>query len=76
MSDLKPGKSVFVRAVKGADGMLSANNVTVEERHQAADVNAWVARARIGPPAPLAPPHLRNIIFAFVVDRRSQQAYV
>jgi hypothetical protein len=31
MSDLKPGKAVFVRAVKGADGMLSANNVTVEK---------------------------------------------
>jgi hypothetical protein len=31
MSDLKPGKAVFVRAIKGADGNLSANNVTVEK---------------------------------------------
>ena len=31
MSDLKPGKAVFIRANKGADGSLSANNVTVEK---------------------------------------------
>jgi hypothetical protein len=30
-SDLKPGKAVFIRATKGADGSLSANNVTVEK---------------------------------------------
>ena len=31
MSDLKPGRAVFLRANKGADGGLSANNVTVEK---------------------------------------------
>ncbi len=31
MSDSKPGKAVFLRANKGADGSLSANNVTVEK---------------------------------------------
>ena len=31
MSDLKPGKAVFIRANKGADGSLSANNITVEK---------------------------------------------
>jgi hypothetical protein len=31
MADLKPGKAVFLRAVKGADGAISANNVTVEK---------------------------------------------
>jgi len=31
MSDLKAGKAVFLRATKGADGSLSANNVTVEK---------------------------------------------
>jgi len=31
MADLKPGKAVFVRAIKAADGSLSANNVTVEK---------------------------------------------
>jgi hypothetical protein len=31
MDDLKPGKAVFLRAVKAADGSLSANNVTVEK---------------------------------------------
>lgn len=31
MSDLKPGKAVFIRATKGADGSLSANNATVEK---------------------------------------------
>jgi hypothetical protein len=31
MGDLKPGKAVFVRANKAADGSLSANNVTVEK---------------------------------------------
>ena len=31
MSDLKPGKAVFMRATKGADGALTANNVTVEK---------------------------------------------
>jgi len=31
MSDLKPGKAVFIRANKGADGALTANNVTVEK---------------------------------------------
>jgi hypothetical protein len=31
MSDLKRGKAVFIRANKGADGSLSANNVTVEK---------------------------------------------
>jgi hypothetical protein len=29
--DLKPGKAVFVRATKAADGSLNANNVTVEK---------------------------------------------
>lgn len=31
MSDLKARKAVFIRANKGADGSLSANNVTVEK---------------------------------------------
>ena len=31
MADLKKGKAVMIRAVKGADGMLSANNITVEK---------------------------------------------
>jgi len=31
MSDLKPGKAVFIRANKGADGALTANNITVEK---------------------------------------------
>ena len=31
MADLKPGKAVFLRATKAADGTLSANNVTVEK---------------------------------------------
>ena len=31
MTDLKPGKAVFIRANKGADGSLTANNVTVEK---------------------------------------------
>ena len=31
MSDVKPGKAVFVRALKAADGTLSANNVTIEK---------------------------------------------
>lgn len=31
MKDLKPGKAVFLRATKAADGSLSANNVTVEK---------------------------------------------
>ena len=31
MGDLKPGKAVFIRANKGADGSISANNVTVEK---------------------------------------------
>jgi hypothetical protein len=31
MGDLKPGKAVFIRATKAADGSLSANNVTVEK---------------------------------------------
>ena len=31
MGDLKPGKAVFLRAVKAADGSISANNVTVEK---------------------------------------------
>jgi len=31
MGDLKPGKAVFIRATKGADGSLSTNNVTVEK---------------------------------------------
>ena len=31
MSDLKPGKVVFLRATKAADGSLTANNVTVEK---------------------------------------------
>ena len=31
MSDLKPGKAVFLRAVKAADGSIAANNVTVEK---------------------------------------------
>jgi len=32
LSDIKPGKAVFVRAVKAADGTLSANNATVEKK--------------------------------------------
>jgi hypothetical protein len=31
MGDLKPGKAVFIRANKGADGTLTANNITVEK---------------------------------------------
>ena len=31
MTDLKPGKAVFLRATKAADGTLSANNATVEK---------------------------------------------
>jgi len=31
VSDMKVGKAVFVRAIKAADGTLSANNVTVEK---------------------------------------------
>jgi hypothetical protein len=31
MSDLKPGKAVFIRANKAADGALTANNITVEK---------------------------------------------
>jgi hypothetical protein len=31
MSDLKPGKAVFIRATKGADGSYTANNATVEK---------------------------------------------
>jgi hypothetical protein len=31
MGDLKPGKAVFIRANKGADGGLTANNITVEK---------------------------------------------
>jgi hypothetical protein len=31
MSDLKPGKAVFLRATKAPDGSLTANNVTVEK---------------------------------------------
>lgn len=31
MSDLKPGKAVFLRAVKTAEGTITANNVTVEK---------------------------------------------
>jgi hypothetical protein len=31
MSDLKPGKAVFLRALKHPDGSISANNVTVEK---------------------------------------------
>ena len=31
MSDLKAGKAVFIRANKGADGGLTANNITVEK---------------------------------------------
>jgi len=31
LTDLKPGKAVFLRAVKAADGTLSANNATVEK---------------------------------------------
>lgn len=31
MSDLKPGKAVFLRATKAADGTITANNVTVEK---------------------------------------------
>ena len=31
MSDLKPGKAVFLRAVKTADGTITANNATVEK---------------------------------------------
>jgi hypothetical protein len=30
-TDLKPGKTVFVRATKGADGSLSSNSFTVEK---------------------------------------------
>jgi hypothetical protein len=30
-SDLKPGKAVFLRATKAADGTITANNVTVEK---------------------------------------------
>jgi len=31
MADLKPGKAVFVRAIRAPDGGLSANNATVEK---------------------------------------------
>jgi len=31
MADLKPGKAVFLRSIKAADGTLSANNATVEK---------------------------------------------
>lgn len=31
MSDLKPGKAVFLRATKAADGTIAANNATVEK---------------------------------------------
>ena len=31
LADVKPGKAVFLRAVKGADGTITANNVTVEK---------------------------------------------
>jgi hypothetical protein len=31
MSDLKPGKAVFLRATKAADGAITANNATVEK---------------------------------------------
>lgn len=31
VSDLKPGKAVFLRALKHPDGSISANNVTVEK---------------------------------------------
>ena len=31
MADLKPGKAVFLRATKAADGTISANNATVEK---------------------------------------------
>jgi hypothetical protein len=31
MTDVKPGKAVFVRAIKAADGSLSSNGVTVEK---------------------------------------------
>ncbi len=31
MADLKPGKAVFIRASKNADGSYSANNATVEK---------------------------------------------
>ena len=31
LADVKPGKAVFVRAVKGADGAITANNVTIEK---------------------------------------------
>lgn len=31
LADVKPGKAVFLRAVKGADGAITANNVTVEK---------------------------------------------
>ena len=31
MSDVKPGKAVFLRAVKGADGTITANNLTIEK---------------------------------------------
>ncbi len=31
MADLKPGKAVFLRATKAADGTITANNATVEK---------------------------------------------
>ncbi len=31
MSDVKPGKAVFLRATKAGDGTLTANNITVEK---------------------------------------------
>ena len=31
LADVKPGKAVFLRANKGADGSYSANNITVEK---------------------------------------------
>jgi len=31
MTDLKPGKAVFLRATKAADGTITANNATVEK---------------------------------------------
>ncbi len=31
MSDLRPGKAVFLRATKAADGTITANNATVEK---------------------------------------------
>lgn len=31
LSDVKPGKAVFLRAVKGADGTITANNMTIEK---------------------------------------------